>query len=153
MLSGADKSAAVAKGKNAAMDKWDQETRAALAAKKKASQGVTTLSKQEKLLVDAQLAKETEIRARVADALARVHQSLRVIRSLLSLSSAERDGFLPPMVFALLEAANGKNAALFAEEAFQTILVSQWPLSRCSGEGLTVPTTCDRNSTILLPRG
>lgn len=149
MLSGADKTATVAKGKNAAMDKWDQETRAALAAKKKASQGVSTLSKQEKLLVEAQLAKETEIRARVADALARVHQSLRIIRSLLSLSSDERDGFLPPMVFALLEAANGKNAALFAEEAFQTILVSQWPRSTCSGEVLTLTTPYGRNSTIL----
>lgn len=107
------------------MDKWDQETRAALAAKKKASQGTSTLSKADKALVDAQLAKESEVRSRVSDALARVHQSLRIIRSLLSLSSEERDGFLPSMVFALLHAANGKNCELFGEEAFQTILVSR----------------------------
>ena len=124
VLSGTDKNATLAKGKNAAIDKWDQETRAALAAKKKASQGTSTLSKADKALVDAQLAKENEVRARIKDALARVHQSLRIIRSLLSLSSGDRDGFLPPMIFALLEAATGKNCELFGEEAFQTTLVS-----------------------------
>lgn len=105
------------------MDKWDQETRAALA-KKKASQGTPTLSKAEKALVDEQLAKEATIRVRVTEALARVHQSLRVIRSLLSLTTEERDTFLPQMTSALLQTTAGKNCTLFAEEAFQTVLVS-----------------------------
>lgn len=108
------------------MDKWDQETRAALAAKKKAGQGSASLSKADRALVDAQLVKEAEIRARVVDALARVHQSLRIIRSLLSASTEERDRFLPPMVFSLLSAVTSKNSSLFGEEAFQTVLVRQF---------------------------
>lgn len=104
------------------MDKWDQETRAALAAKKK--QGAATLSKADRALVDAQLAHETEIRARVSDALARVHQSLRVIRSLLTLSAEDRDQFLPKIAFSLLTAMTSQKSALFEEEGFQTILVS-----------------------------
>lgn len=109
------------KGKNAAMDKWDQETRAALAAKKK--QGSTTLTKAERALVDAQLANEAKTRARVVDALSRVHQSLRIIRSLLSLSTEERDQFLPPMVFSLLAAVSLQKSTMFAEEGLQTVLV------------------------------
>lgn len=132
VLSGGDKSAAVTKGKNAAMDKWDQETRAALAAKKK--QGTTTLSKTDRALVDAQLAKEAEIRARVADILARIHQSLRIIRSLLSLSTEERDQFLPSILFSLLAAVTSDRATLFAKEGFQTVLVREpSQTSRSSG--------------------
>jgi CRISPR/Cas system-associated protein Cas7 (RAMP superfamily) len=123
VLKAADKGASAAKGKNAAIDKWDQETRAALA-KKKAAQGAPALSKAERALVDAQLAKEAEIRARVQDALARVHEALRIIRSLLIQTSEERDHFLPAMTFSLIEAVQGKNCVLFGEEAFQTTLVS-----------------------------
>lgn len=104
------------------MEKWDQETRAALAAKKKS--GNTTLSKADRTLVDAQLAQEAEIRTRVKDALARVHQSFRTIRSLLTLSAEDRDHFLPKIEFSLLSALMSENSKLFEDEGFQTALVS-----------------------------
>lgn len=106
------------------MEKWDQETRAALAAKKSSST-TPVLSKTDRALVEAQLAKESAIRGRVADALARVHQALRIVRSLAGGASLELVQIFPQITFSLIEAAKSQTCELYSEDLFQTILVSK----------------------------
>jgi chromatin segregation and condensation protein Rec8/ScpA/Scc1 (kleisin family) len=111
-----------AKGKNAALDKWDQETRSALAAKKKAAPA-PALSKADKALVEGQLKKEAEIRQRVQTVVADVRQALCCIESLTFSKAEGLSGLVPELLTALLAAIKAPQAELFQEQAFQTFLV------------------------------
>src|SRR5258708_27877082 len=68
------------KRKDAELKKWDAETKKALASKK----GPPPLSKQEKMLVDAQLAKEQIIRDKVQLVQHTLRRGLAVLRSVLA---------------------------------------------------------------------
>lgn len=114
---------AAAKGKNAAIDKWDEETRSALAAKKKAPIA-PALSKADKALVDAQLKREAEIRQRMQGVVEDIRQGLSCIESLASTGAEGLAAHIPKLLSALLSAIKSPQAALFSEQAFQTFLVS-----------------------------
>lgn len=113
-----------AKGKGAALDKWDQETRDALAAKKKAAPPAA-LSKADKALVDTQLKKESEIRQRVQSAITDVRTGLSSIESLTRSRAEGLPAYVPPLLAVLLSAVKAPQAKLFQEQAFQTFLVSR----------------------------
>ena len=70
------------KGRTTSMDQWDAEVRASIAAKKAAS-APKTLSKQDQAAVDAQLAREREIRDSIERERTHVLLALRRVRTVL----------------------------------------------------------------------
>ena len=70
------------KGRTTSMDQWDAEVRASIAAKKAAS-APKTLSKQDQAAVDAQLARECEIRDSIERERTHVLLALRRVRTVL----------------------------------------------------------------------
>ncbi|WFD21014.1 translational activator of GCN4 [Malassezia caprae] len=87
------------KGRASSMDKWDAEVRASIAAKKAAS-GPATLSKQDQAAVDAQLAKEREIRAHVQATVDRARRAARRLLCIMDAHAPDVDAHL----FALVRA-------------------------------------------------
>lgn len=117
--------ATTSKGKNAAIDKWDEETRKALEAKKRTAGGAAAkLSKADQALVDEQLRKERDIRSRTVSALAEIRKGFQTTQSLLISGSTELlENFIPVILTPILAACMRPQAQLYKEEAFQTILV------------------------------
>lgn len=112
------------KGKNADLEKWDEETRTALAAKKKTPSDISKLSKADQLLVDTQIRLEANVRHRISAALAMVLQGLGTIQSLLTVRIEALSTYVPRMLSALLDVVTSSGCLLYAEDAFQTFLVS-----------------------------
>ena len=82
------------------MDKWDAEVRASLAAKKQQA-APRKLSKQEQAAVDAQLAKEAEVRARVAAEVTRMSHALRRVRALVAARTTALDAYMHTLTHAV----------------------------------------------------
>lgn len=100
--------------------------RASLAAKKKTGAVAPVLSKADKALVDAQLAKETAIRSRITDKLSDIRQACLTAQALLTAQTDAIAAFIPGLLAALLGAVRAPHCALYAEDVFQTILVSPY---------------------------
>ncbi|PLW51845.1 hypothetical protein PCASD_00862 [Puccinia coronata f. sp. avenae] len=89
-------------GKNGqdSIEKWEQELRASL--EKKKAGGAKILTKAEKALMDAQLAKEADVRAQVAEALAKLKLGFCLIHSLMQARKAS-ENFLTDYAASLVD--------------------------------------------------
>lgn len=111
----------IAKGKEAELRKWEAELRKSLATKKVAN--VTNLSKEDKALVDAQLAKESEIRSKVNLVKSSVERGLQIIRSIVKANVPEFHAYIPSITTLLLSGAIKHRVALVGDAAFETYVV------------------------------
>ncbi|KAG8904625.1 translational activator of GCN4 [Tulasnella sp. 403] len=109
------------KGKNQSIEQWEAELRANLAAKKATSSG-SALSKEDQALVDAELAKESEIRQRVSQLQQRLTRGLAFIRSLVSARVDEFRRHITPVASLLLEDVLPKAHKLVGRQAFDTYM-------------------------------
>lgn len=100
VLAQAAPAATLDKGRASNMDKWDAEVRASIAAKKKASEPAT-LTKKEQAAVDAQLAKEAEIRGRVQHSADRMRAALERVPSVCR-GAPDMAAYLFPLTVATL---------------------------------------------------
>jgi hypothetical protein len=102
--------------KDYATEKWEREVRESQTKK-------VTLSKADRLLVEAQLQKETEVRNTIADLQARLKRSLHLISSL---TRADVDDFklhLATVVNLLLGSVFGAGAFLADSSSFKVFIV------------------------------
>jgi hypothetical protein len=111
------------KGKDYEITKWDADLRKSLAHKK--ASAAALLTKEEQVLVRAQLEKETLIRQHVAAVKANLERGLHFIRSLpiVATTHAYRS-YISPMVALLLDGALKKGSTLVDQRAFDAYLVS-----------------------------
>jgi len=113
------------KGKDAELKKWDAETKKALASKK----GPPPLSKQEKALVDAQLAKEQIIRDKVQSVQHTLRRGLAVLRSVLAARVEQLGQYLSSFADCLLSGVLKNGFILVDEEATLAYLVCRIPFA------------------------
>jgi hypothetical protein len=98
--------------------KWEQEVRDSLAKKKTAGTGAN-LSKQDKALVAAQMAKEAEIRGKIAEIQARLRRGIELVSALVA-SNAEAVGTrVGEMASLMLESVLGVGSFLLDSRAFE----------------------------------
>jgi len=116
----------VEKGKDAALRKWDAELRQSLATKKPAN--ANNLSKQDKALVDAQLAKEAQVRARVEQIKNSLERGLHLIRSIIKANPSEFQAFVEPVTTLLLSSAIRHGSMLVGNNVFETYVVGTLPI-------------------------
>lgn len=110
------------KGKDAEIAKWEAEVKKSLKSKKTTAQ--ETLSKQDKALVDAQLAKEASIRTRVSTLKHQLERALHLVSSMIASKSDALRSYIIPLATLLLEGALSKGSSLVGSLAFTTYLVS-----------------------------
>lgn len=113
------------KGKDAELKKWDAETKKALASKK----GPPPLSKQEKALVEAQLAKEQIIRDKVQSVQHTLRRGLAVLRSILAARVEQLGQYLSSIADCLLSGVLKNGFTLVDEEATLVYLVCCIPFT------------------------
>lgn len=99
---------------------WEAELRESLARKRPV---VATLSKADKVLLDRQLAKESETRKEMAEALGRLRRGFAVLLCLVSSKADLVREYLATMVNDVLAVIVLRPATLIAAEAFATYLV------------------------------
>jgi hypothetical protein len=106
---------------------WEDEMRREIERKKREQEGTTgpELTKEEKEKLDALLAKESAIRARLVALNRRLKRSLALIRSLAEASPVVVNGQLPVLYPAVLDLTR---SSLVADEARLTL---DW-LARCT---------------------
>ena len=110
----------IAKGKDRALQQWEEEVRQSLAAKKvNGALPTKSLTKAEKALVDAQLAKEAIVRQQVDVALSHLRRGLRIVASLLRSPSEEVLAALPLLLDAVLAVFAIPLISLVKDEAYQ----------------------------------
>lgn len=106
-----------------ATEKWEAEVRDSLA-KKRAAAGTAKLSKADQAAVNAQLAKEGEVRQRIAQVQAKMKRGLEVVAALVA-SNAERvEREVGILAKNLLATAFAEGAFLLDGRAFEVFLVS-----------------------------
>ena len=111
----------VKKGKGYKDAQWEAEVRKSLANKK--STGPAILSKQEQALVQAQLEKESAIRANVEQIKSRLARGLSLVNSLAT-AQVELHAFMSTIVDVLLKGAFSATAVVLVEfKAFETYMV------------------------------
>jgi hypothetical protein len=108
------------KGKDADIKKWEAELRKTLSQKKPGSQ---TLSKQEKALVDAQLAKEQSTREELALLQKKIQDGLSLIDSLLKSQSEEVTNHLSELATVIVDGILPYGTPLAGSAALSTYLV------------------------------
>jgi len=113
----------VEKGKDSELRKWEAELRKSLATKKPANAG--NLSKQDRALVDTQLAKEAQIRSKVTLVKNRLERGLHLVKSLVAANTKEFHAMISSIASLLLAGAVGRGALLVGSTAFETYVVSQ----------------------------
>jgi hypothetical protein len=113
----------VEKGKDSELRKWEAELRKSLATKKPAN--ASNLSKQDRALVDAQLAEEAQIRSKVALVKNRLDRGLQLVRSMVAANNAEFHAMISSIASLLLSGAVGRGALLVGSDAFETYVVSK----------------------------
>jgi len=118
-----NKDSPVGKGKDAELRKWEAELRKSLATKKPAN--ASNLSKQDRALVDAQLAKETQIRSKVTSIKSRLDRGLQLVRSMVAANTTEFHAMISSVASLLLCGAVVRGTMLVGSNAFETYLVSQ----------------------------
>ncbi|KAJ3807969.1 armadillo-type protein [Lentinula aff. lateritia] len=120
------------KGKDSEINKWEDELRKSLADKKAKAAKTSTLTKQQQALVQAQVAKESQIRAKVNDVQFKLIRGLYLVRSLIETSVDEFRMYVSPISTLLLDGALAKGYLLVGELAFETYL----RLAQCCSERL-----------------
>ncbi|KAM0756603.1 ARM repeat-containing protein [Meredithblackwellia eburnea MCA 4105] len=100
-------------------EKWEAELREALARKKPA---VASLSKQDRALVEKQLAKEQGIRVEMASALGRLRRGFQLLLCLVKSGTEILGEYLAGLVKDMLAVVVLRPATLVAQEAFSTFL-------------------------------
>jgi hypothetical protein len=115
------------KGKNADIEKWEAELRKSLANKK--TNTSTPMSKQDRALVDAQLAKEAQIRSRVAAVHRNLVDGLALLRSLIAAGVEDFRPHVWPMAALLLDGVLKRGSALVGQVAVDTYVVSHSSLA------------------------
>jgi hypothetical protein len=113
--------AVVEKGKDADINKWEAELRKSLAQKKSLQ---PTLTKQEKTLVDAQLAKEEVTRNQLRILQQRLQDGLSMIQSLLVSQTAGFSGHLPSLASLLMEGVVKYGTPFLGLDGISTYFVS-----------------------------
>lgn len=111
------------KGKNAGLEQWDADLRKQLEAKKKSAVSEPKLSKEDKVLIDAQLLKESEIRRRVSQAQLNLSRGLALVRALVEADVAQFQRHIAPIATQLLEGVLPRAITLVGPVAFDTYLV------------------------------
>ncbi|KAJ3828802.1 translational activator GCN1 [Lentinula raphanica] len=118
------------KGKDSEINKWEDELRKSLAEKKgQAARAPPTLTKQQHALIQAQLAKEGQVRAKVNDIHSKLIRGLHIVQSLLQTSVDEFRMYISPIVTLLLDGALAKGSVFVGDLAFETYLLLA---QRCS---------------------
>jgi len=125
VLASTKKNVVVEKGKDAELKKWDAETKKALAIKK----GPPPLSKQEKALVDAQLAKEQIVRDKVQSVQHSLRRGLAILRSVLAARVEKLGQHLSLIADCLLSGVLKNGFILVDEEAIFAYLVCYIPIA------------------------
>jgi type I site-specific restriction endonuclease len=105
-----------------ATEKWEAEVRASQLAKRAASGGAK-LSKADQAAVAAQLAKEAEIRAKIASVQAKLQRGMQVVRALVSSNASQVEKEVGTLAKALLASVFAEGAFLLDESAFEVFLV------------------------------
>lgn len=121
------KEASVEKGKDSELRKWEAELRKSLSIKKPAN--ASNLSKQDKALVDAQLAKESQIRAKVMAVKAKLERGLHLVRSIVAANPQDFHPLIPSVTSLLIAGAIRRGAIFVGSAAFETYVVSVLSLS------------------------
>ncbi|KAA1088540.1 translational activator of GCN4 [Puccinia graminis f. sp. tritici] len=130
------------------IEKWEQELRASLEQKK--AGGAKILTKAEKALVDAQLSKETDVRAQVTEALSKLKHGFCLIHSLMQARKAAENvitDYAASLVDICLKALQLEVVTLIPTEGFVAFSVmgdfcterlgsSRLPLTMCILRGL-----------------
>ncbi|KAG8875312.1 translational activator of GCN4 [Tulasnella sp. 331] len=111
---------APSKGKDREIEKWETDLRKKLEAKKAAAP--VTLSKHDKALIDAQLAKESDIRRQVDGIQSRLHRGLELIRSLVAANVDEFQPHIASLAILLLESVLPRAYAFVDSRAYDTYL-------------------------------
>ncbi|PBK90411.1 ARM repeat-containing protein [Armillaria gallica] len=93
------------KGKDADIAKWEADLRKSLANKKTAT---PTLTKQQQVLVNAQLEKESVVRRRVESVKANLERGLHFVRSLVRAGVPQFSAFISSVVTLLLDGAGSR---------------------------------------------
>jgi hypothetical protein len=114
--------AAPEKGKDADIKKWEQELRKSLAQKRP---GEPTLTKQEKALVDAQLAKEEATRNQLRSTKQHLEDGLSMIHSLLRSNTDEARGQLAWMASLSMNGVIKLGTPLVGSRGILTYIVSK----------------------------
>ncbi|ESK85788.1 translational activator [Moniliophthora roreri MCA 2997] len=130
VLSGTKGDVQPKKGKDAEIAQWEADLRKSLANKKAAN--TVTLTKQQQSLVNAQLAKEAEVRKRITSIKANLERGLHFVQSLINALVSEFRVYISTVVTLLLEGALEKGSLLAGEMALETYL----ELARCCSERL-----------------
>ncbi|KAK0212097.1 armadillo-type protein [Desarmillaria ectypa] len=104
-LSSSNQTMETRKGKDADIAKWEADLRKSLANKKTAT---PTLTKQQQVLVNAQLEKESVIRHRVESINANLERGLHFVRSLVRASVPQFNAFTSLVVALLLDGAGSR---------------------------------------------
>ncbi|KAG8955662.1 translational activator of GCN4 [Tulasnella sp. 424] len=108
------------KGKNQSIEQWEAELKQSLKAKKAGS----TLSKEDRALVDAQLAKESSIRKRISSIQRHLSRGLSFVRSLVAANVEELQTHIASIANILLQDVLPKATELIGPEGFDTYLKS-----------------------------
>jgi hypothetical protein len=108
------------KGKDYETAKWEEEVRKSLATKKSAP---AKLTKQQEVLVKAQLEKEEKIRQSVNLIHARLVRGLHFIRSVVAANVQEIHVYMSSIVALLLRGVLRRGSFLAGSMAFETYLV------------------------------
>lgn len=116
----------VEKGKDSELRKWEAELRKSLATKTPAN--AINLSKPDRALVDAQLARETQIRFKVTSIKSRLDRGLQLVRSIVAANTTEFHAMISSVASLLLCGAVVRGALLVGSNAFETYVVSQFVL-------------------------
>ena len=126
VLASTKKGVVVEKGKDAELKKWDAETKEALANKK----GPPPMSKQEKALVDAQLAKEQIVRDKVQSVQYSLRRGLAILRGVLAARVEQLGQHFSSIADCLLNGVLKNGFILVDEEAILAYLVWPFPLHK-----------------------
>lgn len=108
--------------KDYATEKWEQEVRESL--KKKAATNVK-LNKADQAAVNAQLAKEAAVRARVASVQARLSRGVDLVAALVASNAEMMERHVGELATLLLNSVFGPGSFLVDNKAFRVFLVSR----------------------------
>ncbi|KZT41926.1 ARM repeat-containing protein [Sistotremastrum suecicum HHB10207 ss-3] len=111
---------AIEKGKDQDIKKWEAELRKSLANKKTAVGGA--LSKQDQALVDAQLAHEAKIRARVDSIKSRLHLGLDTLQAIINADATAFQPFMARVAGLLLDGPIAYGSRLIEGKAIEVYL-------------------------------
>jgi len=111
--------------KDYATEKWEQEVRDSLVKKKAATVGGKR-SKQDEALVAAQLAKESEVRARILIQQAKLKRGVELVSSIVASNAEKMQRHVDELVKLLLSSAFGAGSFLSDERPFEVFLVRAW---------------------------